>query len=1107
MKCWSCHFENREQADFCGKCGIGLLSICSRCEAQNPAANLFCDGCGRDLGRAGESAAIDFNRPRSYTPKHLADRILTTRGSIEGERKLVTVLFADVANYTSISEKLDPEEVHQIMNGCFRILVDEIYRCEGTIDKFTGDGVMALFGAPLAHEDHAQRAGYAALSIQKALGDYGEQVRQDWGIDFRVRIGLNSGLVVVDTIGDDLRMDYTAIGDTANLASRMESMARPGAILVSGHTHRLTRDFFEFEALGKLVIKGKEAPQEAYELLRTTEVQTRIEVAASKGLTRFVGRKREMGALRAAFEKARAGSGQVLVIAGDAGVGKSRLLREFLFTLCEEEHLLLKGRCVHHGASVVYLPVLGIVRSYFDIHEGDPEQGTQNKIREALRGLDEKLQAALPAFQDLLSLKVEDEAYLRLDPQQRKERVFQALRDLLVGASRAKPLVVAVEDLHWIDRLSQEFLDSIVKASSNASILFILLCRPEYNHSWANTTQYAQIGLDELSSRTSGELIEAILKQGGVAPDLKALILDRAGGNPLFLEELTRSLLENATIRRDNGQYVLARKASEIAMPETIKGIIAARMDRLGESPKRVLQMASVIGREFAFSILETITGISNELKALLLSLQDSELIYQKHPFPESAYMFKHALTQEVAYEGLLLKRRRQLHERIGRSIEEVYAERLEQHYEMLAYHYVHSDNTLKAVEYLDKATRKAANVGAMEESRASFDKAMELLDAMPFTEETRRRRVSLLVNADKLFFGLIRVREYHDLLARWESMATELEAPGLRGEFHAALAYCQMTLARLDEAIKTATRAVELCAFAGNEETAGYAMYISAFAHMFRADYEQALSLTEASLRITEKISNPRATVRASWIASVVLARMGRFDEAIAFGRKALAVEEHEPVMWGWGEAALSYTYTLKRDPVRAIELGERALGKAQTLWSRALIQHIFGHALCYAGRTGEGIELLTRLLQLSRAMDLAGFEITVSLYVAEGYWLAGEYGKGRQSAEDLLKMAEPCGERYEIGQAYFLMGETKGGSDPDRAATHFAESIAVFQEIKAENALAMAYAGFGRLHKRRDKNAEARDYLTRALEIFERLGTLIEPDKVRRELGDLPP
>ena len=557
MKCPKCQTENREERLFCSECGEKLVLVCAECSFENLSGEKFCGKCGSDLRKLKEAPPIDYNQPQSYTPKFLADKILTTRSSIEGERKLVTVLFADVANYTSISEKLDPEEVHQIMDGCFKILMDEIHRYEGTINQFTGDGVMALFGAPIAHEDHAQRACYAALSVQKAMREYGEKLNKDHGIEFKMRIGLNSGHVVVGAIGDDLRMDYTAIGDTTNLAARMERRARPGSILVSLDSHRLVRDFFEFRSIGEVEAKGKADLQEGFELVKPSDVTTRIEASVAKGLSRFVGRKNSMAALVEAYDKVKGGFGQVVGLVGEAGVGKSRLIFEFRKQLSVGESTYVEGRCVHYGGAMPYLPILDILRSYFEIKEDDREGIINKKIREKIAELDIRLEGAIASFQELLSLKVDDEGYLGLEPQQRKERSFEAIRDLLVWESERKSLVLVIEDLHWIDKTSEDFLDYLIGWLANTKILLILLFRPEYTHQWGSKSLYSKIGVDQLSSITSAELVEAILEGGLVVPELRELILSRAGGNPLFVEELTHSLVENGSIQRKNHQFVL----------------------------------------------------------------------------------------------------------------------------------------------------------------------------------------------------------------------------------------------------------------------------------------------------------------------------------------------------------------------------------------------------------------------------------------------------------------------------------------------------------------------------------------------------------------------
>jgi len=717
---------------------------CPKCGAITPATGKFCKTCGHALRRTVEEIPVDYSQPESYTPKFLADKILTTRSAMEGERKLVTVFFADVANYTSISEKLDPEEVHQIMDGAFKILMDEIHRFEGTINQFTGDGVMALFGAPLAHEDHAQRACHAALSVQKALTGYGEKVQEDTGLEFKMRIGLNSGHVIVGSIGDDLRMDYTAVGDTTNLADRMQGLAESSAVMASANTYRLASNYFEFESLGKVEVKGKEEKQDAHKLIKAGAIDTRIGASISKGLTRFVGRQNSMALLNEAFDKVRSASGQVIGIVGEAGVGKSRLLLEFSKQLPQDGYAYLEGRCIHYGSSMPYLPVLDILRSYFDITEGDREFIIRKRVRDKTLALDEKLENDISPILELLSLPAEDEDYANLDPRIKKEKTFEALRNILIRQSRVNPLVLTIEDLHWIDNTTQEFINYLIDWVPGSRILLLLLYRPEYTHQWGSKSFYTKIGLDQLGPEYSLELIKAVLEESDVAEDLKELIINKAAGNPLFMEEFTQNLVENGTIEKRDNVFVVSKHIDAIQVPETVQGIIAARMDQLEDNLKRTMQVASVIGRDFAFKILHSITDMTGELKTYLLNLQGLEFIYEKQIFPELEYIFKHALIQDVAYNSLLVARRKEIHQRIGRAIEELYPERLVEFYEVLAHHYSQAEDLEKAYEYLKLSGQKASDNYSHDEALRFTNQAIGILNQMPDSKERQREQLEI---------------------------------------------------------------------------------------------------------------------------------------------------------------------------------------------------------------------------------------------------------------------------------------------------------------------------------------------------------------------------
>ena len=1107
MKCQKCRFDNPEGAKFCNECGSRLTPVCPECGKVNPPESKFCNECGHDLTKSDGPPPVDFDQPRSYTPKHLVDKILNTRSSVEGERKLVTVLFADVADYTAISENLDPEEVHQIMDGCFKILMDEIHTYEGTINQFTGDGVMALFGAPVAHEDHAQTACHAALAIQKALEGYGRDLERKFGLRFQMRMGLNSGPVVVGSIGDDLRMDYTALGDTTNLAARMEGMAKPGTILGTAYTHKLTRDFFEFEPLGRVRVKGKREPQEVYELVKTSSIETRIEAAAVKGLTRFVGRTVEAQTLREAYEKARFGSGQVVGIVGEAGVGKSRLLIELRKMLFEGEYTYLEGRCVNYGGAMAYLPILDILRSYFDIKEGDPEFDVKKKMEEKILTLDEKLKNIFPPFHEILALKVEDETYLKVEPREKRMRTFEALRDLLVRESQGKPLVLAVEDLHWVDKSSEELLDYLIGWLPNTRILLILLYRPEYTHQWGNKSFYSQIGLHQLPEKSGAELVSAILGGAEVVPELSQFILDRASCNPLFIEELTHTLLENHLIERKKNRFFLSKGSSEIRVPDSIQGIIAARIDRLEEGLKRVMQIASVIGREFAFGVLKTIVEMRDGLKSRLRNLQALELISEKRLFPELEYMFKHALTQEVAYNSLLLKRRKKIHEKIGEAIEDLYSNHLEEYYELLAYHYTMSDNAEKALEYLDLAHQKAANVTAMEEAATYFDEAMKLLDSLPDTEVNNQRRISLLIDEWVVSFLLFRTPEYYKLLTRYEPVAVGLDNPKLLGAYLTRMAQCEWWPGHFDQAIERGEKAAELCEAAGNFEAAGFAYLAMQWSHLFKGDLHKVMGLKEDILRLSKEHFSLRPYVWAFCAASWACEELGLWDEAVQEGQEAMRVAEEfsDNSMISFVALVLSTAYTMKGDLARGIEYAELSVQRAQTPADKVWAQSALALPWIKTGEIRKGIELLAELVPMYRAVGYDAGQVHPMLSLAKGYLLAKEYENARQTLEECLKLAERCRMKVGIAVAHRLLGEVALETDPVHAGPHFEKSIALLQQIKAENELAKAYAGYGRFYREQDNITRAREYLAKAREIFERLGTLMEPEKVKEALGEL--
>ncbi len=1106
MKCLKCQHENPEDATFCNGCGHKLELGCPECGKVNPPGSRFCNGCGQDLRAPKETAPIDYAKPQSYTPKHLVDKILTTRSSIEGERKLVTVMFADVANYTSVSEKLDPEEVHQMMDGAFKILMDEIHKYEGTINQFTGDGVMALFGAPVAHEDHAQRACYAALSIQKALGAYGDKIEKDTRVAFKMRIGLNSGPVIVGAIGDDLRMDYTAVGDTTNLGSRMESLARPGTVLLSKHTRRLVKDYFDLRSLGQMEVKGKKEPQEAFELIEASKVITRIGASVAKGLTRFVGRKSSMATLLDTFDKVKSGSGQVVGLLGEAGVGKSRLLLEMRNMLPQGEYHYLEGRCLQYGGSMAYLPVLDILRSYFDIKEGDREFLIKKKMEEKILDLDEKLKGVIPPFQSLLSLKVDNEGFSKLEPKEKREKTFEALRDLMIRVSQENPLVLTVEDLHWIDKTSEEFLGYLTGWLPNTPIMLLLLYRPEYTHPWGSKSYYTKIGLDQLGTESSSELVKAILEEGEAAPELTQLILNRAAGNPLFMEEFTHTLLENGSIERRDEKYVLSGKASDIQVPDTIQGIIAARLDRLEENLKRTMQVASVIGRDFAFRILQTITGMREELKSYLLNLQGLEFIYEKRLFPELEYIFKHALTQEVAYNSLLLKRRKEIHARIGRAIEELYAERLEEFYEMLAYHYSRSDSLEKACRYSRLSGEKAGANYSYREACDFYKGALDLLNKLPETPENKKEKLEILylMGPPLAFLGF--PEGTLGLIQQGERLSKELGDERSLAWFYSAMGMYYSARGDPQLAMKYSEDAFEEARKNRDIELMAVLAFGLSVSYTQAGEYCKIVDMAPDVIDLIEKAGrgydffslrvNPYSTLCSYCGLSMGL--LGAFDEGKTFLEKGLRIasETNDVMALGSVENQYGYFYLAKGDWEPSKEHFEKSIkycDEAKYAFLSALSWSGLGYACAMLGDRETGKRHAEKGLKIHRNSGVEAFLSLAHLYLG---WIdldLGDLENAGSLAEEALRLSQKNNEKVVEGMSWLLLGTILGKTEPleiNKAEGCILKGIEICKEIRTKAYYSLGHLYLGELYLNGGDKEKAMDNLKKAEGMFREMG-----------------
>ena len=668
--------------------------------------------------------------PLAYTPPYLAEKILTSKSTLEDERKQVTVLFADLKGSMELLADRDPEEARRLLDPVLERMMAAVHRYEGTVNQVMGDGIMALFGAPIAHEDHTVRACYAALAMQGAIRTYAQEVRRTHGVTVQIRVGLNSGEVVVRAIGNDLHMDYTAVGQTTHLAARMEQLAQPGSTLLTAETLRLVEGLVRVTALGPIPVQGLDAPVEVFELVSASALRGRFQAHVAGGLTRFVGRDTELAALHQLLERAGAGHGQIVAAVGEAGVGKSRLVYEFVHSHHTRGWRVLESASVSYGKATPYFPVVDLLKRYVHVEEGDDPRTIRAKVTGQIVTLDESLQETLPALLSLLDALPEDSPFLTLDPPQRRQRTLDGLKRILLRESQVQPLLLVFEDLHWIDSETQALLDSLIDSLPTARLLLLVNYRPEYQHGWGSKTSYTQLRLDPLSPASAEAVLDTLLGQDPSLVPLKQLLIVRTEGNPFFLEESVRTLVETGVLVGEPGAYRLAQALPTIQVPATVQAVLAARIDRLPPEEKRLLQTAAVIGTEVPLPLLQAIAELPEAaLHRGLAHLQAAEFLYETRLFPEPDYTFKHALTHEVAYGSLLLERRRGLHARLVEALEALAPERVAEQVERLAHHALRGEVWDKAVIYCQQA-------GARADDRAAFREAVPLS-----TRPSRRSR------------------------------------------------------------------------------------------------------------------------------------------------------------------------------------------------------------------------------------------------------------------------------------------------------------------------------------------------------------------------------
>jgi class 3 adenylate cyclase/tetratricopeptide (TPR) repeat protein len=1036
--------------------------------------------------------------PLAYTPPYLAEKILTSKSTLEGERKQITVLFTDLKGSMELLADRDPEEARQLLDPVLERMMAAVHRYEGTVNQVMGDGIMALFGAPIAHEDHAVRACYAALAMQAAVKQYAAEVQRTKGVPLQIRVGLNAGEVVVRAIGNDLHMDYTAVGQTTHLAARMEQMAMPGSILLPAATLRLVEGFVQVKGLGSVPIKGLTEPVEVFELVGASALRSRFQARVAGGLTRFVGRDQEMATVQHALTLAGAGQGQVVATVGEAGVGKSRFVYEFAHSHHTPGWRVLESASVSYGKATPYVPVIDLLKRYAQVDDHDDTRTVRAKVTGQVLTLDETLQETLPALLSLVEALPEHHPFLQLDPPQRRQQTLEALKRLLLRESQVQPVVLVFEDLHWIDAETQALLDSLVESLPAARLLLLVNYRPEYQHGWGSKTYYTQLRLDPLLPASADALLHALLGNDPSLEPLKRLLVARTEGNPFFLEENVRTLVEGGVLVGGPGAYRLALPLETFQVPATVQAVLAARIDRLPPEEKRLLQTAAVIGHDVPLSLVQAIAELPEaDFHRGLTHLQAAEFLYETRLFPEREYTFKHALTHEVAYGSLLQERRRTLHAQIVQALEALYADRLTDHVERLAHHALQGEVWDKAQAYFWQAGTKAASRSAHREAVTCFEQARNALHHLPESRDTLEQAIDLRFELRNALVPLGALKRIHDYLREAEALAVALDDPMRLSQVLCYLTNYFWVMGDPERAIASGQRALTL----DNSTIKVLTSLFLAQAYCTMGDYHRAIELLRgnvAALAADPISEHSGRMVMASafsrtWLVWC-LAECGEFAEAIACGETGLQLAEAVDHPYNLSSAyfGVGLLYLRKGELHKAILVLERGLQLCQIrdLPIRfSSIASALGYAYGLSGRIGEAIPLLETGVEQATSLGRVDNHALWAAWLSEVYMLDAQMEKAIHLARRAHDLSLQHKERGHQAYVLRLLGEIAYRRAPpeiEHAEASYRQALAMATEHGMRPLMAHCYLGLGALSHQEGRSEQASSELSTAVELY---------------------
>ena len=1015
---------------------------------------------------------------------------LSSWAALAGERKHVTVLCCSLAHAAVLAARLGPEEWHAVVQRFFELALREVYQYEGVVTQLLSDGFMALFGVPRAAEEHARQAVRAAVGIHQGLCQGQPAREQPDGAELAIRLGLHTGLVIVGTIGDNGLVHYTALGDTITLVSRLQQTAAPGTIQLTEPTYRLVAGYFRCAETGLVEGGDKAAPVRLYRVTGEHCAHSRFAVACGRGLTRFVGRARELAFLHDCLARAATGHGQVVGIVGEPGLGKSRLLYEFYVSLDQGRITWLEGDCLAHGPTTPYGPILGMLCSHFQIEEGEHPRQIRDRLRQGVGRLDAALESIVPFLEELFGLPGADDALRHLEPQEKRHKTLEALRILVFAWSQRQPQVLICENLHGIDQSSEDCLAMLIESLASMAVLVLTTHRPGYTVRWADTPSYTQIALDCLSAADAKAMVASLLGSHDLPPALLRLMQEKTGGNPLFIEEVVHAFLESgALVRHHGGIHWTGAAGAEF--PMTMQDIVRARIDRLDEPVKRTVRTAAVIGREFGWRLLTRLVDPATELQPAIETLKHLELIHETRLFPEVEYRFKHAVTQEVAYASLLERQRQVLHGAIGQALEDLYTERRNEQAARLAYHYARSAHQDRAIPYALLAGDQAARLYAHAEATTYYTQALTMARALPASLETQQAQIDAALRLAAVGLHFARDGEH---LAQARTLAAGLhDEPRLagvlywlgrlhyaRGNFQGAIAHAQQSLTLADRL--------------GDEALAAPPVNLLGRVYYMQTNYRRASQMMVRSVKQMRQLGNTTEEATIAAFAGAALAHLGDFVHALQYAEHGLHLTQE--LQNPFAEAAAYHYRGMLYDQYgewpRALadyEAAQRLAEQTGDRFRTYIVQVWAGRAHTMAGNPSRGRALLEESMTLAAQLSttfampcLHAFHTACLLALGEGPGLL-------LRCHEAIRLAHETGDKFSASLAYRTLAETLVHLEPaDFQPTEHAmtEAIRLHQEIGNTPELARTYVRYARLLQRQGKPERARAYLTQASDLF---------------------